>query len=306
MRRGRMVYGCCGLMAALAMQTTAGPPATQPAPIAYGKAERIATLASPQITESSGLACSRLTDGVFWTHNDSGDRAMLYAFNERGEHLAACEVRGASARDWEDLCSFKLGRRSVLLIADVGDNSRRRNDCALYAVYEPALRPGRTDARIATTVAATIRFRYAEGPQNCEAVAFDPVSRTLCLVTKTALGPCRAYLFDWPKRPSDTPVVLKTAAVLGLPTVVAMDIAPDGRRAVLLSYGPAYEYTRGPDETWTQAFARTPRTLPLPTRGQGESICYGPDGRALYFGSEGRGSPLWRLAPAGAASRPAP
>ena len=35
-------------------------------------------LAAPQIVESSGVAASRLSRGMFWTHNDSGDGPLLF------------------------------------------------------------------------------------------------------------------------------------------------------------------------------------------------------------------------------------
>ena len=34
-----------------------------------------------EVRESSGLAVSRAYPGVFWTHNDSGDRPRLYALD---------------------------------------------------------------------------------------------------------------------------------------------------------------------------------------------------------------------------------
>ena len=55
------------------------------------------------LRESSGIAVSRTTPGLLWTHNDSGDRAMIYATNFEGAILAGSRVRGAEARDWEDI-----------------------------------------------------------------------------------------------------------------------------------------------------------------------------------------------------------
>jgi hypothetical protein len=65
-----------------------------------------------------------------------------------------------------------------------------------------------------------------------------------------------------------------------------MDISPDGLRAIVLTYGDAFEFVRGPKETWEQGFARPPRRVQMPQRVQGESICYGPDGKTLYLTSE--------------------
>jgi hypothetical protein len=71
-----------------------------------------------------------------------------------------------------------------------------------------------------------------------------------------------------------------------------MDISADGLRAVVLTYGPAFEYVRAGGEKWSAAFRRPGRKLWMPGRRQGESICYGPDGKTLYLTSEKLPTPL--------------
>ena len=71
-----------------------------------------------------------------------------------------------------------------------------------------------------------------------------------------------------------------------------MDVSPNGRRAVVLTYGNAFEYMRGEDETWGEAFSRKPREIVVLERVQGESICYGADGKTLYLTSEKLPTPL--------------
>jgi hypothetical protein len=39
----------------------------------------------------------------------------------------------------------------------------------------------------------------------------------------------------------------------------------------------------------------TVAALPVPWRGQGESICYGPESDTLYLTSENTPAPLWRV-----------
>jgi hypothetical protein len=77
--------------------------------------------------------------------------------------------------------------------------------------------------------------------------------------------------------------------------VAAMDISPDGRRAVVLTDTAGFEFTRGADEGWPAAFGRDPCLVPTPPRKNGESICYGADGKALYLTSEGDREPLWEI-----------
>ncbi|MEE8385567.1 MAG: tetratricopeptide repeat protein [Dehalococcoidia bacterium] len=255
----------------------------------YGKGRELAKLADPAINESSGLAAGRTNPGVFWTHNDSGSRPQVFAFTMEGKALATVTVTGARARDWEDIASFSFNGRGVLLAADVGDNSANRGLYTLYAFHEPRLKAQQRSAAGEVKLAQTINFKYEDGPHNCESVAVDPTDRTIYLVSKAGGGQCTVYALRWPKRAQKAPHVARAIATLKIPTTTAMDISPDGLRAVVLTYGPAFEYARRPTETWAQGFARPGRRIAIPARAQGESICYGPDGKTLYLTSECKG-----------------
>ncbi|MHC5054133.1 MAG: hypothetical protein ACYTKD_05380 [Planctomycetota bacterium] len=274
--------------------------------ITYGPGRELAKLACREINESSSLAAGRANRGVFWTHNDSGSAPKLFAFGTKGEHLAALKVTGARARDWEDMASFSLGRRHFLLIGDVGDNNTARDSCILYIVPEPRLRPGRGGQEASVKPLQTIQFRYEDGPHNCESVAIDPGSRRIFLVSKEAGKACKLYALDWPTRLGRSELVAKPVASLTIPTTTAMDISPDGLRMVVLTYGDAWEYSRRPKEGWADACSRAPRRIRMPRRVQGESVCYGIDGRALYLTSECKGknaadpSPLFEVPVVGA------
>lgn len=264
------------------------------APVRYGKARKVATLANQKICESSGLAPSRLKGGLFWTHNDSGDGPRIYAFNSEGEHLAVYTVTGAAARDWEDMASVRAGGKSLLLIGDIGDNRRSRKTCTLYVVPEPAVGTKERPVDGQVRVGQKIEFAYADGPRDCEAVAVDATSGTIYLVSKEGLK-CGVYALPWPRAGTGsaaTPLAARRIASIKIPPAVAMDMSPDGRRAVVLTYGDAYEFARVATETWADAFARKPRKLAMPRRNQGESICYGPDGKTLYLTSEFAPTPL--------------
>ena len=262
------------------------------APPNYGKPELLATLENTDIDESSGIACGRANKGIFWTHNDSGDRPRIYAFGRHGEDIAAFKLAGAINHDWEDIASFTLDGKPYLLIGDVGDNSFSRDDCSLYLVREPVLDGARRKFRGKLRVEMPIDFRYEDGPRNCEAVAFDPTSRLILLATKSLATGCRIYSLPLPRKPSREVFVAKLVATVKVPMVTAMDISPDGRRAILLTYGDAFEFARRPGEPWKQAFARPPRRIAMPPRRQGEAICYGPDGVTLYLTSEKTPTPL--------------
>jgi len=283
-----------GLLSVLVAPSEGGATKGEPSPepIRYGQGRQLCELANGEINESSGLACSRRTPGVFWTHNDSGDSPRLFAFDAKGHTLAILAVAGAIHRDWEDMASFTLGGKPCLLIADIGDNSAWRSDCTLYIVPEPRVDPTKRDVRLEQQVAIAVDFEYDDGPRDCEAVAIDPTTRTIYLVSKTPAPECTVYALPLPKRTVRENLKARPIATLSIPMVSAMDISPDGLRAIIATYGNAYEYTRRADEKWAQAFARGPRTVALPRRRQGESIAYGPDGKTLYLTSEQTPTPL--------------
>jgi hypothetical protein len=241
-------------------------------PIRYGEPRIVCFLANQQVSESSGLACSRRSPGVFWTHNDSGDAAQVYAFDAKGRHLATCKLTGAQHRDWEDIASFRLAGKGYLLIADTGDNEQKRPFVTLYLAEEPAVDPNKTNADGAIRLARAIHFTFDDGPQDCESVAVDATTQTVYLVSKRA----KRTVYELPlsaRTGADGKCQAKTIARLDIGGAVAMDISPDGLRAVVLTYAHAYEYTRRAGQKWAAAFASPGRLLPMPGRRQGESIC---------------------------------
>jgi len=297
--------GLAMLLGGLRAETPATRPGTAAPspPITYLAPRQIAKIACKQINESSGLACGRRNKDVFWTHNDSGDGPRLFAFDRKGRRLATVTLKGALATDWEDMASFTARGKHILLVGDVGDNYSKRKSCTLYAVAEPKLNTQRPAATGKLPVAQTICFSYEGGPRNCESLAVDPTTLNIYLVSKEG-GKCGVYELSWPKKTVSRQVA-RRIAVLKIAPATAMDISPDGLRAVVLTYGPAFEYVRGKKEKWADAFARKPRRINMPRRRQGESICYGRDGKTLYLTSEFTPSPLWEVPVKGATTAPA-
>lgn len=277
------------------------PAVADDAGLTYGAPVELSTLKHKKIKESSGLAASHRNDGLFWTHNDSGDKPRLYCFDRSGAHKGTCKIKKAGSIDWEDMCSFSLNGRSKLLIADIGDNGSRRKSCRLYLMDEPK-NPQNDVEKL-----QVIKLRYSTGPMDCEAIGIDVASKKLLFVEKKRWINCRAFEADIEldeatgeiigKR-NDTGIVELIAKPVGqirLPLVTAMDVSSDGKRAIVLTLGQAFEYHRGDGETWKDAFARKPRTIDMPPRKQGEAICYGKAGRDLFLTSELTPTPFFTV-----------
>jgi len=263
-------------------------------PITYGPGRQVASLHDGRVAESSGVAAGRLRPGVFWTHNDSGDKPILYAFNTQGESLGAWTVNGSTAKDWEDMAAVRIAGRPHLVIADTGDNAKNRTQCALYVVQEPdtLAEAGNRVARLTRTIA----FTYEDGPHDCEAVAVDPRDLTIYLFPKTVLPRCRVFALPWSawgKAKAGAPIVARLACkALAMPAVTGADMSPDGRRTALLTYWQILAFARRDGESWPDAYRRGARVSLTPRYKQLEAVCYGPDGRTLYLTSEGSPPPL--------------
>jgi hypothetical protein len=268
--------------------------------IPYGRARQLCVLKSERLNELSGMACSRRRPGLFWAHNDSGDEARIYLFDLQGRDLGSCLLAGVTNNDWEDMASFLVDGKPHLLIADAGNNGLAAAVHMLYVIEEPPCDPQRGVTVKEVPVVRTIYFSFEDDHRNCEAVGVDPTDKTILLVSKEWFNSCHVYALPWPKddhgvRPDVPPNKALVARLIGtieLRQVTGMDVSPDGRRAIVLTYHNAFEYVRGEKDGWAAAFARPPREIPLPFRPQGEAICYGPDGKTLYTSSERRPTPL--------------
>jgi hypothetical protein len=286
----------------------------------FAPAEKLADL-DDDITESSGVAASRTRPGWLWTHNDSGGGPWLYCLDPVTGVTERWSVRGAGHRDWEDMASFVLDDRPYLLVADTGDNHHRHPWVTLHVLPEPAAPgPGEPAVRAASPApllhtAVTLHLTYADGPRDCEAVAVDPSTRTVWLLSKEIThggrmtgrsGLYRMTLPEpaaWAEADAETigsaerPRVLERVATLDTVMPTAMDLSPDGRHLFIATYGGGLLFERIPqrDPDWRQAVAAGPEVVTLPPRRQGEAACFAADASAVYLTSEKKGQPIWRL-----------
>lgn len=274
----------------------------------------VATLNDRRVQESSGLAASRRTPGVYWTHNDSGSGPHLFATDSRGRALARVTVSGSRNVDWEDLASGPgPDGGAALFIADFGDNSRSRRELVLYRVEEPAIDLTRERTELTTMTAHRFPFKYPDGPHDAETLLVIPTSGEICVVTKSGDGQSGVYRFPQPLA-RDRLVTLEKVATVSFGMTINLPgrlgrferlqrmatggaISPDGRKIAIQTYTEVYEWALRPDETVPAALARKPSRTPL-LIGQSEGLCYAPDG-GVYLTTEGRPCRLWRIPPAG-------
>lgn len=124
--RHRLCLRVTGI-ALLASPATADPPPRKPW-VPIGR------LDTQRIPESSGIVKSRRYPDIYWTHNDSGNAAVLFAIRLNGEIVAEVPVPGANNSDWEDIALDDAGN---LYVGDIGNNRNIYPQRFVYVVREP-------------------------------------------------------------------------------------------------------------------------------------------------------------------------
>lgn len=269
----------------------------------FGTPTKLATLKNPSITESSGLAASRTTRGVYWTNNDSGDGPFVYAFDATGASRGVFRVAGAQARDWEDLGIGPGPKRgqSYLYLGDIGDNQKVRTEIVVYRVAEPALTAAdkassKSNPRT-TAPAEAIRLRYPDGKHDSETLLVHPSTGNLYIVTKVMLKNATVYEVPAPLTAGRV-ITMKRIGEIKVPSLLGGvltggSISPDGRRVAFCDYLQGYEVVLPAASTnFNDVWKQTVAGFSLGQREQGEAIAYRADGKALLATSEGKSPPL--------------
>lgn len=239
----------------------------------------IGKLGFAPINESSGLAASRKFPGVFWTHNDSGDWARIFAVDETGALLTppanaqspftGFRIEGAKNRDWESICTDDKGN---LIIADTGNNSNRRKDLGFYIV--PEFDP-RQPAEPKVSKHVRVYFPDQESsPQryknyDCEAV-FHAFGKIHVLTKHRGDGNSTLYRLDTME--GEGPIALTPLArFVSRDMVTGADCTADGKRLAVLTLDAVWVFD-APEGggVWFEGRARR---LPI-IAGQCEAIAW--------------------------------
>lgn len=257
--------------------------------------EELGVSSNASLSESSGLANSQ-TEDAFWTINDSGNESKLFLIHQRGKLLAEYSLDCKNV-DWEAMSQFKLRDQSWLVIADVGDNLRRRKSYQLQFVPEPAVekkKKNQTPKQKIKPIEVEVHFS-AEGTEvsdlkaianekpetksiNCEAVAVDPLTQDIWFVEKVdftskqktppgifvlPLPACiqqatRSTSSTQPPQSAESKKQIATRiASFPIRNVTGMAFSPDGKNLVIRNYLNAHLYRRGDDMTWEKTVETT-------------------------------------------------
>jgi hypothetical protein len=226
----------------------------------------------PEIPETSGLAISRRNPGLLWSHNDSGNAAVLFALDAAGAVRGRVRVP-RNTRDWEDISAARCPQGDCLYIADIGDNGSERRQVTIYRVPEPA--PGAAETAPPDVFNAT----YVDGPHNAEALFV--VDADLFIVTKDRAG----FVYRATITPTGSrQLTFQRVGQLGIAMVTDAETSRDGTYVVVRTIDDVVlfrtaDLIRG---TYTPSFRMRIDGLREP---QGEGVAL--DGDMLYLSSEG-------------------
>lgn len=234
------------IAALLLWQTSAAAPVT----------ELTGRFRSPRLTESSGVAVSRVHRGTLWTHNDSGDGPYLYATDLRGTDDGAIRVSGARAVDWEDIalgpCPAAGLPEACVYIGDTGDNLGRRREVTVYAVPEPDPPGSPADTQRVTAAALALKLRYPDGSHDVEALYVSPRDTAVYLVSKGREGPIRLYRAArgaWRAAQPVTAELVQTLPIVPKARVgrrvTSAAVRTDGTLVAVRTYSEIYFFTAG-------------------------------------------------------------
>ncbi len=274
----------------------------------------VATATHPPLNEISGMIRSRTYPDVWWVHNDSGDKARLFAINAQGQPIMPAwrrdkfftqqfeegkepwpgiEMLNSSNVDWEDI-AIDDGR---LYIADMGNNGNARRDLGFYVVNEPNPTAIDRGARPISFIPVAYPDQQATPPRDwrfdCEAV-FVHEGRLYLLTKyradrrwdKITYG-TSLYRLDTTRTDEVNILTLvsSTDDLRIIPT--AADLSPDGQRLAVLSYDGVwiFEAEDGSDDWLAGKSWRL--KLPPHQLKQAEAICW-DDATTLRIANEQR------------------
>ncbi|MGA2496591.1 MAG: hypothetical protein ABSH20_02550 [Tepidisphaeraceae bacterium] len=241
--------------------------------------KQVGTMRAAEITESSGVVESRKRPGIYWTHNDHGNRPAIFAIQRNGDCVNRFLI-DAPNNDWEDIALDERGR---LYIGDIGDNEHTRPLLYVYRLPEPD--PRAPSTKVPLPIERRWQLRCPSDPLNCEALfIWQGYGYLISKLNKQH----PAGLYRFPLDAPDEPLTLEHLGHLSIrDQVTAADIRNDGKLLAVLTYAGLYVYRIDGDVD----HARKLQPMFIPIRGHKiEGCCFTTGGvfitsetREVYF-----------------------
>jgi hypothetical protein len=229
---------------------------------------------TPIINEGSGIADSKVNPGFLWVEEDSGNPPWLYVLGHDGNVLKTIYIKGATNRDWEDMCLAG----DTIYVADIGDNNAKDTEYYFYRFAEPL------SSVDTVTSFDVISFKYPDGAHDAEAFLIDPQTKDIYIMTKRD-NPSRIYKLSFPY--STTSVNAATfVGTLPYSIVTSACISQDGKEIIVKIYPALYYYVRLPGQSIVQALQNNYLSIPYKMESQGEAVTFSQDNSGYFTLSE--------------------
>ena len=248
---------------------------------------------TPVLDEVSGILESHTNPNMLWLHEDSGNKAAIYLYDEKGNRKQEYSLNGISAIDYEDMCrGFNgNGEFKALYIADIGDNNTYRTHVSIYRFPEPNFAQDTQLNEIANTLIEELKLTYPmvdgiQTKENAEALFVDPLSQDLFIFTKDK-STCKIMSSSGPL-PFGEETELKHVGTFRFrfQEITAADISSNGEHIAIKSYEYIYYWNRDPNESVIEALEREPKRLTYQGETKGEAICWLQNGQRYVTVSE--------------------
>ncbi len=234
-----------------------------------------------ELRECSGIVKSRAQADTFWTHNDSGGGANLFAIQKNGSLIGQFPTPFTNI-DWEDIATDNSGN---LFIGDFGNFANTRRDLAIHRIAEPKI-----DRNDSNSDSETFPFEYPDQVDfppkrrlyDCEALFW--ANGRLFLLTKS-LGEVatRLYRFDTLRPDHINKPTLVGSFDIG-PRVTAADASPTGDSIAILTTRSVWVFERPKN---SDNYLDGPAKFASIQAGQCEAVTWISDG-ALLIANESR------------------
>lgn len=193
-----------------------------------------------KLTESSGLIIQ--SPDTLWSHNDSGNKAKLYAFNTNGDELMDRSMGDVSDKDWEEISKDDKGR---IYIGDFGNNNNDREDLMILRVssdISDKSKPIKLDS-ISFQYEDQTLFPPPSSSLNFDCEAMVVMNDTIFLFTKDRTNPylSQTLLYTIPATPGFHIAHYKSTYLTNVPvflqgSVTGAALSPDKKTLALLGY----------------------------------------------------------------------
>ncbi|MDQ1086831.1 PE-PGRS family protein [Siphonobacter sp. SORGH_AS_1065] len=259
----------------------------KPETASFGSAQNRGVLDNPDITEASGLAVSRYSPNLIWTHDDSGNPNEIYLLDDtNAKWKATLVLEGAVNNDWEDMAASIRDGVPTLYVGDTGDNLNQYATHIIYRFTEPDATKLSGKTSVASSAIDRITYRYPDGQWDSEGFFVDHETQDIYIISKVSSA-TKLYRLPYPQS-TQSVITAEVVEDLAQTTITAADLSPNGQELLIKDYLTVFYWKRNSGESIAQMMKRSPRVMPYFPEPQGEAIAFATDNSGYFTLSEDR------------------